>query len=165
MAKPTKPHTEEIRTALLELSPGSKLAIERLWVAVLAEMLLLYYPPFRADSDPELLEQSAVALRAYVEDLGEFDRETLASAWRSVRRGHKTERWPTIEAIRSACLNVASAKPGGAMSKLMGGWRDTSPEERDLCERAWGVPMSRCTTELMEKTRDRIAELDRRRAA
>jgi hypothetical protein len=67
-------------------------------------MLVLYYPPHRADSEEELLEQAVIALEDYLDDLAEFDRMTLQSAWREVRRAHRGQGWPTISVIRDACL-------------------------------------------------------------
>lgn len=74
-------------------------------------MLTLYYPPFRADDDVELLEMCLTSIRAYVEDLAEFDADTLGRAWRDVRRRHKVERWPTISDIRDACLAAQPRQP------------------------------------------------------
>lgn len=75
-----------------------------LWANCLEEMTSLYYPPFRAADEAELLVTSSTALRAYVEDLIEFSDDVIAKAWKEVRRAHKVERWPTIGAIREACL-------------------------------------------------------------
>jgi hypothetical protein len=78
-------------------------------------MLVLYYPPFRADDDVELADQAVMALRAYVEDLSEFVKPVLVDAWREIRRVHKTERWPTIQVLRHACKeNVAGPASNGA---------------------------------------------------
>ncbi len=72
-------------------------------------MLGLYYPPFRADDDVELLDLAVTGIRAYVEDLSEFSGDTLSAGWRTCRRDHRTERWPTIGAIREACLAAQPA--------------------------------------------------------
>jgi hypothetical protein len=71
----------------------------------------MYYPPFRAETEEELAEQSVVWLRACVEDLMEFPIHVLADAWKEVRRSHKVERWPTIQVIRDACLANSGEKP------------------------------------------------------
>ncbi|MTK11869.1 MAG: hypothetical protein F8N39_07225 [Clostridiaceae bacterium] len=81
------------------------------WSEILEEMLLLYYPPFFAETEEELEDQSVILLRAYVEDLSEFRLDTLRKAWRTVRRGHKTPRWPTLEVIRDACLDLEAPPP------------------------------------------------------
>lgn len=75
-------------------------------------MLTLYYPPFRADDDVELLQLSTVGIRAYIDDLAEFDAETLANGWREARRAHKVERWPTISDIRDRCVFHAGRRDG-----------------------------------------------------
>lgn len=76
-------------------------------------MLSLYYPPFRADDDVELLDLAVTGIRAYIEDLSEFPASVLEVGWRACRRDHRTERWPTIGAIREACLaqRPATAPP------------------------------------------------------
>lgn len=66
-------------------------------------MLTLFYPPFRADTDEELLEQAVVALRRYVLELRPFDRDTIERAWGEVVSNHKVERWPTIGVIAAEC--------------------------------------------------------------
>jgi hypothetical protein len=45
-------------------------------------------------------------MRPYVEDLAEFHPDVIESAWRNVRRGHKVERWPTLQSIREECLRL-----------------------------------------------------------
>lgn len=81
-------------------------------------MLLLYYPPHRADSEEELLEQAVVALEDYFDDLKDFDRPVLESAWREVRRAHRGQGWPTIAAIRDACLDIRPEPASGGLSDL-----------------------------------------------
>jgi len=107
MAKP-KPH--EVKAALTQLSNASRLDLDKVFLNVLDEMMILFYPPFRASTDDELLEQASIGAKAYVEDLAEFRVETLADAWRQVRREHKTERWPTIQTIRDACLTASGGR-------------------------------------------------------
>ena len=111
----TKPTPSEVKHGLPPLWSGTAHALNAVWEEVLEEMLTLYYPPFRASTDEELLEQATVGIRAYVEDLAEFRRGTLADAWRTVRRQHKTERWPTIHAIRDACLTATGQRSGPAV--------------------------------------------------
>jgi len=74
-------------------------------------MLLLYYPPFRAETDDELLTYALAGLEDYIDDLKEFPPEIVANAWRQVRRDHKLERWPAIKPWRDACL-AQMATPG-----------------------------------------------------
>lgn len=77
--------------------------------------MTLFYPPLRADSEEEMLDQSIVAIRAYAEDLSGFTEDQLRKAWRQVRREHKVERWPTINAILDAIGtdNRGARSPGG----------------------------------------------------
>lgn len=72
--------------------------------------MILYYPPFRASTDDELLEQAVIGAKAYIEDLAEFSIEALCDGWKQVRRRHKLERWPTIQAIREACADAAGSR-------------------------------------------------------
>lgn len=90
---------------------------------MISEMTLLLYPPFEAKTDDELLLQCTVALRAYIEDLAEFEQGPLAAAWREVRRKHTTVRWPTIETIRSACIGVRDDADDSAERKPRGRFR------------------------------------------
>lgn len=76
----------------------------------LREMLVLYYPPFRAKGEEELTDLAVTGIKAYAEDLCEFENETLAEGWRQARRAHKVERWPTISDIRDRCLALAERK-------------------------------------------------------
>ncbi len=66
----------------------------------------MYYPPFRAEDETELLRLAIVGMRPYVEDLAEFKPDIIETAWRNVRRGHKVERWPTLQSIREECLRL-----------------------------------------------------------
>lgn len=76
---------------------------------MLEQMLLLYYPPFRAQDEVELLRMSVVALQAYVEDLATVEPERLVDGWKHVRARHKTQGWPTLGTILDACsVPVAS---------------------------------------------------------
>lgn len=103
--KPQKPKPSEALNALRELLLPSE--VDRV-EGVLTEMLVLFYPPFRAEDEIELLQQVTMLLRAYVEDLCEFSPEVLREGWKGVRRAHRVERWPTIQSMRDACLAVAA---------------------------------------------------------
>lgn len=86
----------------LRVSPRvSSEKVEKVW-PILEEMLTLFYPPFRAEDEDELLHQTLLSLRRYVLELSAFDRDTLELAWGRVVADHKPERWPTINAIMEA---------------------------------------------------------------
>lgn len=74
-------------------------------------MLILHYPPFRANDAEELLRQSLVGLRRYVLELDRYGIDALEKGWSAVLVNHKTERWPTIGAIVSEC-EAYSHRPG-----------------------------------------------------
>lgn len=93
-----------MQAGLQALWRGSSLDLANVFTYVLTEMLLLFYPPFRAIDDVELLELSIRGVKAYAEDLCEFSPEVLQDGWREARRNHRVERWPTISDIRDACL-------------------------------------------------------------
>lgn len=103
MAFPQKPGPTEVLNALLASSSVSELEIRRVFRTVLEQMLLLYYPPFRAQDEDELLSMAVVAVRAYVEDLAPVEPEVLADGWKTVRARHKTQGWPTLGTILDAC--------------------------------------------------------------
>lgn len=111
MARPQKPNNQTVQLALLGLLPESeKIKLDaNLW-PILNKMLLLYYPPFIAETEEELEEQVLSALEDYIEDLIEFDADVLAKGWRDVRRSHKVQRWPTSGAMRDACLLYAGSR-------------------------------------------------------
>jgi len=115
MSKPTKPTPGEVRSALQPSWRGSPESLNRAWGACLAEMLVLFYPPFRAADEVEMLELSAKGVRAYAEDLSGYTEDQLRKAWRQVRREHKVERWPTINAILDAIGsdNRSARSPSG----------------------------------------------------
>lgn len=96
-------------------------------------MLTLFYPPFRAADDVEMLELSVKGIRAYAEDLAGYPEEQLRKAWRQVRREHKVERWPTINAILEA---IGADQSGG--TRAPGRYRQATPEEQDLQRQAYG---------------------------
>jgi hypothetical protein len=95
-------------------------------------MLTLFYPPFRAADDVEMLELSVKGIRAYAEDLADHPEHVLRKAWREVRRVHKTERWPTINVILEACRS-GSGSGGGSR-----GYRRANPDEEEYQRRAYG---------------------------
>jgi hypothetical protein len=103
-------------------------------------MLTLFYPPFRAADDVEMLELSVKGIRAYAEDLAGVPEAQLRKAWREVRRTHRVERWPTINAILEA---IGSDRE---TPRNPGRYREATPEERDLQSTAYGevrMPMVR----------------------
>lgn len=165
MTVPSKPEPDSVRSGLIELLPGSKPAIERLWASFLEQMLILFYPPFRAETDDELLRQSVVALNAWVDDLGEFDAKTLEAGWRAVRRAHRTPRWPVSGDVRAACLDACPKRAQGpktmigADGKVIPFWREASKDELEILAEA-GPPFSahsRVTDAFLERARDAIA--------
>lgn len=66
-------------------------------------MLILYYPPLYAESEHELLEQSAMALEEYVKVLGQFDGQVIRDAWGDVISYHTKQAWPAVGVIADAC--------------------------------------------------------------
>lgn len=106
-----KPDQTVLRTYFSTSNVVPPLKLATVWTVALAEMLVLYFPPFRAADEGELMDQARIALRAYLEDLAEFDEPELRAAWRTVRRAHKRRDWPTIDEIRDACLLLVAAPP------------------------------------------------------
>lgn len=139
MAKPQKPTPGNVKTALLSSWRGSPHDLERVWSQVLERMLILYYPPFRAEDEVELEYQTAVGLEDYLADLAEFDADTLAAGWQDARRAHAVERWPTIRAIRDACL---SRRGGGRNPAQSGGGSGASTYSGGPSDFVWGVRMA-----------------------
>lgn len=135
-------------------------------------MLVLYYPPFRADDDIELADQTVIALRAYVEDLAEFPQDALRNGWREVRRAHKVERWPTIQVIRDACIAAQNQPekrkaPSPQESRLeqyrrTGFWashwgeKPDSDDERNRRHREWLASRSPSEIAHYEETKRRL---------
>jgi hypothetical protein len=103
MAFPLKPNPSEVKSVLLGRSKFSTVAVNKVFRAALDQMLLLYYPPYRAADDSELLAMVITGIEPYVEDLAVFDEDRLAAAWRHVRRRHKTQGWPVLGVIMDAC--------------------------------------------------------------
>ncbi len=66
-------------------------------------MMVLYYPPYLAADDAELLAMVITGAEAYVDGLGRFDEDTIATAWAHVRNRHKTRGWPVPGLIVDAC--------------------------------------------------------------
>ena len=98
MAKPIKPNPTEVLNALLASSRVSSANVRKVW-PILEEMLTLYYPPFRAEDDDELLRQTQIALQRYVTELCVLDHAALDARWSAALRVHRVERWPVIAAI------------------------------------------------------------------
>ena len=86
MSRPAKPNPSNVLTLLSERETVSPVTLDRVWTVVILKMLLLYYPPHRADSEDELLELSVIALEDYLDDLAEFDRMTLPHGARCAGR-------------------------------------------------------------------------------
>ena len=103
MAFPLKPSPNEVQSALLGLSRLTDSAIRKTFRAALEQMLVLYYPPFRAADDAELLGMTVTAITAYVEELSRFDEDRITRAWADVRSRHKTQGWPVLGVIVDAC--------------------------------------------------------------
>ena len=133
MSKPTKPSPSEVLSALQPSWRGSRESLTKAWDACLEEMLTLFYPPFRAADDVEMLELSVKGIRAYAEDLAGFPEDRIRAAWRQVRREHKVERWPTINAILEA---IGSDRAGVSISPSR--YREATAEEQDLQRIAYG---------------------------
>lgn len=92
---------------------------------MLRQMLVLFYPPFRADDETELAALAVDGLMAYADDLAAFDEPTLKAAWAEVRREHKFERWPTIRAILDSCQRFAARSEGAAPTTGVPAWAQT----------------------------------------
>lgn len=73
-------------------------------------MISLYYPPFDADDETDLLYQSTLACRRYVRVLSEFSSDVLEDGWNEAVCRHKVKRWPSIDEIREACLSKSAPK-------------------------------------------------------
>jgi hypothetical protein len=96
-------------------------------------MLTLFYPPFRAADEVEMLELATKGIRAYAEDLAGHPAEIIRSAWRTVRREHKTERWPTINAILSAIGDAPGRGRGDPRAR-----RPATEAEQEFQRKAYG---------------------------
>lgn len=114
----TKPDPETVRQLLPVFANVSQTKVSAMWETVLGEMLTLFYPPMRADTDEQMLEQVGLALRAYVVDLEEFDTEALRDGWREVRRTHKVARWPAIQEIRDRCAIARDRRRSNATGDM-----------------------------------------------
>lgn len=139
MSKPTKPQPSDVLAGLQPQWRGSREALLRSWDSVLNEMLTLFYPPFRADDEGEMLAMSIVGIKAYAEDLADYREDQLSKAWKQVRREHKVERWPTINAI----LDAIKANDNRAGSRRPGGYRQATEVELEYQRVAYhGVYMN-----------------------
>jgi hypothetical protein len=103
MAIPSKPDQQALRTSLLLLSEFETSDVERLWELFLAKMTLLYFPPFRAETEAELLDQCIVGLADYIDALKQFSNGAIQEGWSQVRNNHRTPRWPIIGDLVDAC--------------------------------------------------------------
>jgi hypothetical protein len=135
MAKPIKPKPSEVQSVLLASWHGSESALDSTFAECLTELLTLYYPPFRAETDDELLDLAVTGIRAYAEELCGLSREQLRKAWREVRKVHKTERWPSLAAILDAAVPLTDrpSTPSGDR------YRPMTEDEKILAERAGGI--------------------------
>lgn len=129
MARPSKPNPNEVRELLRASWRGERQKLEMVWDECLAEMLVLFYPPFFAETEDELTEQAEIALKAYAEDLAQFDRGVLAAGWRQCRRAHKVQRWPSLSEIIGAC-----SQDDGLGHAVRGSdsYRDATQEETEM---------------------------------
>lgn len=98
-------------------------------------MLVLYYPPFRAADDIELLDMSVIGARAYVEDLEGFEPDAIAEGWRRCRRLHKVERWPTLQEWASQVPVRSSPHAYAAPTQA----RASDWEKRAEADRLWPI--------------------------
>ena len=103
MAFPLKPSPNEVQSALLARSKFSDSVIRKTFRAALDQMMVLYYPPYLAADDAELLAMVITGTEAYVDGLGRFDEDAIATAWAHVRNRHKTRGWPVPGLIVDAC--------------------------------------------------------------
>ncbi len=117
--KPMKPDPVGLRQLLMESGLCAPHVVEKVWETVLSEMLILYFPPHRAETDVELADQCELALKAYLDDLAEFSHPVLKNAWRETRRRHRTAGWPPLGMIRDACLaqTLAPMKAAAAVQR------------------------------------------------
>lgn len=112
MAKPTKPNPEAVIELLRKSSHDANAEqLSRICYRVLRPMMLLYYPPFYADDEFQLAEQSEEALGYYIRALKAYDDQTLRAAWDAVVASHKRTGWPVVADIVSACQAHAPRSP------------------------------------------------------
>lgn len=107
--KAQKPKAEEVRQIFDGLSIVTKPKLNRVFDEVLDELLILFWPPYRADTNRELLDCAVTGLKQYVEDLSDYTADELSAGWREVRRRHKTQGWPALGVVLAAC-DAARAK-------------------------------------------------------
>lgn len=163
MPKASKPDLIDVKSSLRPSQHVSTNEIDKIWNAALEEMLLLYFPPFRAATDEELLAQTVVALKAYLEDLAGYPEAVLRAAWRATRRAHKVERWPTIQTI---CANLP-ATDNVAEIKGRGRPRLASDQEKSQLMEVYGSTSGTnlITPACAERLASVCAERDRAREA
>ena len=110
MSAPSKPDQQVLKKSLLLLPAFESSDVERLWELVLGKMTLLFYPPFRADSQNELLDQCIVGLTDYIEALKGFSNLAIEEGWGQVRNNHRTPRWPIIGDLVAACRSYQTPR-------------------------------------------------------
>lgn len=88
-------------TCLLERAPSSaqRQRVESVWHGCLHQMVTLFYPTCDAADDAEMQANAVIALQAYIDDLGGYRQDQVATAWAAARRAHRTRGWPTIQDI------------------------------------------------------------------
>lgn len=95
-----------MKLALSASRLGSAERFDALWATIIEPMIILWYPPAGADNPDDLDAWAAIAIQNYIQDLIEFDPPTLANGWTKIRRTHTGKAWPTIAAIRAACVDA-----------------------------------------------------------
>lgn len=82
-----KPPLHAVRELVLKQCTGdARAGASSIWDNALQEMCLLMWPPFSAPTEQELTDRYALALRAYIEDLGEYPAAIIIRAWKILRR-------------------------------------------------------------------------------
>lgn len=117
-----------------------------LWDNGLEQMVTLYYPPYTAADDGEMLRSAVIGLQAYLDDLGHATPEQFQYAYRMVRRSHKTLRWPLPEAFLKHLPpppDIVAPRGSNGSASLSGApvvLRDTTWEEQDaMRDASWIV--------------------------
>lgn len=167
--KVEKPEPREVLSGLRELLLDSEVSKVE---PILEEMLLLYWPPFKAADSDELLRFAIIGARAYVEDLCEFSQETIKTGWREARRKQKTMGWPTIQVIRDACLEAQKPQEQRKVKsptetrmdqyRRTGFWaehwgaRPESSSDRERVHQEWLARLSPSQRESYEETLRRV---------
>ncbi|WP_143861975.1 hypothetical protein [Nostoc linckia] len=73
----------------------------------------MYYPPFEATTNDDLVRKTVIALRAYVMQLNQYPPDVLEKAWRTVQRNlsledgkNKWRKWPDLRLIQAECRKI-----------------------------------------------------------